>query len=797
MYDSKKRVWTATELDEAKEKWCRDPANRDIPEAQYLLADWMLTDLTDRDRITDAVFLMESAAKADYADAAYAMGQMFEHGWAVGRNKKRAKEWYEKAASLGHKQALEDLKRLRRRRITSILAVCACAAVILVVIVAAAGGGLPKPVGVLVHKDTELRETTSMEEFSRAVKEVVAENDDQLVITGARKSNRLILKFEGDTIDLRRFPAATVVANENNLLIIQFKTEEEAEECLQALREMDSVIFIMEDKFRQYQPDASTGPALRDNPTGEAYRQNSITENTFEDTVFSRSAPNGLNSDYTYTSPYTGENYYSWGVKAMGYDILADWIRQKVQTEPVIAAVIDTGTMPCDETRGRILPGYSPYSEDGKGWDPDPEFTVNYHGTHVAGTVLDCTRGLDISILPIRNYIKEGEIIGQLGGQPSETDYLLMSHITNISCLYYALQQNADVINMSWAWQLSDLSDDELNAYNKCLEEIVSKGVVCVTSAGNENANTSESWPPCTEKCIVVGALGPDDSIAGFSNYGDTLDVCAPGVGIRSNVPRGYVFTLEDKNFDNRADVINKYPKAYLADLQGTSMAAPHITALAAIIKLYHHDRTPAQIEQYIKDYCRDIGEPFHYGEGLPLASQFAEDFTDPGEQDHGSSGEGHDNDNQEDAAGGETTLPPSEEEIRDRIEDSGAQSGEIEITLLWDTTDDLDLHCFAPDGSHIYHKDPDAGGGKLDVDRNREGTTLVTNPIEHIFFEHPENGQYKVYVRNYQERTPSREAHATVRIQIGNTVESYEEVFKIEKETINIATFEYNGGSP
>lgn len=141
--------------------------------------------------------------------------------------------------------------------------------------------------------------------------------------------------------------------------------------------------------------------------------------------------------------------------------------------------------------------------------------------------------------------------------------------------------------------------------------------------------------------------------------------------------------------------------------------------------------------------------------------------------------------------------MPPSEEEIRDRIEDSGAQSGEIEITLLWDTTDDLDLHCFAPDGSHIYHKDPDAGGGKLDVDRNREGTTLVTNPIEHIFFEHPENGQYKVYVRNYQERTPSREAHATVRIQIGNTVESYEEVFKIEKETINIATFEYNGGSP
>ncbi|MDO5131893.1 MAG: S8 family serine peptidase [Eubacteriales bacterium] len=795
MYDSKQRSWIGGELDKTQESWCRDPSNRQNPEAQYLLADRMLADLTDGERIADAVFLMESAAKADHPDAAYAMGQMFEHGWAVGKNRKTAQMWYEKAASLGQKQATEDLQRMRRERRRTILLSCAGAAVILAVIAAAAGGIFQKPIGVLVHKDTELRETTTMEEFSRAVKEVVAENDDELVITGARKSNRLILKFEGDTIDLRRFPAATVVANENNLVIIQFKTEEEAEECLQALREMDSVIFIMEDSYRKYQPDSSTGPALRDAPAGSSRTEKSLVQKTHSDTIFCRSAPNGRNSDYTYHSPYTGEDYYSWGIETMGYDKLAAWIKHDVQTEPVVTAVIDTGTVPCEETKDRVLPGYSPFSEDGKGWDVSPYYEMNYHGTHVAGTILDCTRGLDVSILPIRNQIKDEEILAQLGDEPSVSDFLLMSHLVNITCLYYALEQNADVINMSWAWDLSTMTDDDLNAYNSCLEDIVSKGVVCVVAAGNKTANTSGSWPPCTEKCIVVGALGPDGTIASFSNYGDTVDVCAPGVEIRSNVPKGYIFTLEDLDFDREADVINQYPDAYLADLSGTSMAAPHIAALAAILKLYHHDRTPAQIEQYIKDYCNALGDPAHYGEGLPIAAMFAEDDIAPEEENPEFPGE--DEDYRENTGEGTTVEPPSEEEIQVRKDDSGAQSGEIEITLLWDTVDDLDLHCITPNGSHIYYKNMNTGGGKLDVDRNRTGTSFVTDPIEHIFFENPVNGQYRVFVKDYEDRTDAQNAHATVQVEISGTVETYEAVFNTTGEKKDIVTFEYNGGTP
>ena len=55
-------------------------------------------------------------------------------------------------------------------------------------------------------------------------------------------------------------------------------------------------------------------------------------------------------------------------------------------------------------------------------------------------------------------------------------------------------------------------------------------------------------------------------------------------------------------------------------------MAAPHISALAAMLKLYLPDKTPEQIEKYIGDYCTDMGDPAGYGEGIPWAGYFAGD---------------------------------------------------------------------------------------------------------------------------------------------------------------------------
>ena len=86
------------------------------------------------------------------------------------------------------------------------------------------------------------------------------------------------------------------------------------------------------------------------------------------------------------------------------------------------------------------------------------------------------------------------------------------------------------------------------------------------------------------------------------------------------------------------------------------------------------------------------------------------------------------------------------------RLERAGARSGDIQISLIWNTTDDLDLHCVDPAGGHIFfgHRRSQSGG-VLDVDMNVQPTT--DQPVENIYWPRGSapSGQYKVYVQNYR----------------------------------------------
>lgn len=813
MYDAGAKRWISREEDEETLKWCREPFNKNNPEAMYLLADSLLSDLDEGDKVAEAVYLMEKAADLEYPDAAFAMGQMFEYGWGVGKNKKTARSWYEKAAALGHKEAAENLERLRKERVRSVLLACAGAAAALL---AAAGiiFFLNRSAGVLVHRDTELTKTTSVEEFTRALGDLMKENDDEMVISGARKSNRLILKFEGDTIDLRDFPAAKVIANEDNMVVIQFETEEEAEACLQELKKRDGIIFVVEDAYTEFDLESSAQPvnslpvsgALREeeslNTAGAEDKDDAGSTGTTQDTDDadgenkagrtqdandtgssvsqeggikkveddSHIYPGDTESDYLYTSPYTGEKYYSWGVEAMGYDILAAWMKE-IPTEPAVVAVLDTGCAPCAETEGRILDGLSPLTEGGKGQDYDPYFRKCYHGTHVAGTILDCTRGLDVSVLPVRIFLTNEETKAA-----ASQGKMINCFAVTLSCIDYAISQDVDVINMSFGGDISYYPQDIQDAYDAMFEEAAAHGIVCVVSAGNDHGNTSDSWPAASDKCVVVGAIGEDQVIGDFSNQGENVDFCAPGVKIRSNVPQGSYADFYDLDKDGEIDEVHTYPNAYLADLNGTSMAAPHISALAAMLKMYHKDRTPAQIEQYMKDYCLDIGDQAHYGAGLPMPELFADAAGDS--SDH--------------ADGAQTAGPPSEEEMKKIRDKAGAESGEITISLFWETEDDLDLRCKTPGGKEVYYNLPYTDGGTLDVDANKEGS-IVEHPMENIYFEKPGIGQYQIYIVNYKDRTPSEQTKATLRVQVGDSVETKEYVLSVEGAQSEPYILDYN----
>jgi len=551
MYNKDLKCWESRPCEETELIWCREPFNRDNPEALFLLADHMLGQAQKGKETADAVYKMEQAAKMGDSQAALAMGQLFQYGWAVHRSWKKARQWYEQAAGLGCEEAaalLRELEKARRRR-TLAAVLCGGVAAVLCLGAVFLASRLSGPKGVLVHEDTRLLTPVTVEEFNRALNDLVTDYDDALVVSGQRSSNRLLLEFEGEGIDLSRFPAATVIADTENYVVIQFDSEEEAQRCLEELRRNPAVCFVDMD----------------------GYFTNS-----------GGTAPDRTVTGVPYHSDYTGETYYSWGVEFLGMDRLAAWLAGQ-QTEPVVVAVLDTGAEPCDETRDRILPGVDMDEPDNGGWvDRDG------HGTHVSGTILDCTRGLDVSVLPVQVFTRNK-------GAP--TSYLVQG-------MKFAMQEGAGVINMSLGGpRSSDDLEENGDALDTQIRRAVERGIVVVVAAGNESSDTHGICPAHNEACIVVSACNEWEDTASFSNYGDSVDVCAPGV-----------------------EVLSYWPGGTLNALNGTSMAAPHISALAAMLKARLPDRTPAQIEKYITDYCVDMGDEARYGAGIPWAEYLSGD---------------------------------------------------------------------------------------------------------------------------------------------------------------------------
>ena len=156
MYNRQWRAWQSAEYDEARLLWCRESFNRENPEALFTLADAALGKAGKGKETAEAVYNMEKAAKLGHAQAALAMGELFQYGWAVHRSQRMSLEWYEKAAALGSAEAasrLAELRRARRRRAIT----WACAALAVVLAACALVLFLPErpPEGILVHEDTQ------------------------------------------------------------------------------------------------------------------------------------------------------------------------------------------------------------------------------------------------------------------------------------------------------------------------------------------------------------------------------------------------------------------------------------------------------------------------------------------------------------------------------------------------------------------------------------------------------------------------------------------------------------------
>ncbi|WP_017259010.1 S8 family peptidase [Pedobacter arcticus] len=202
------------------------------------------------------------------------------------------------------------------------------------------------------------------------------------------------------------------------------------------------------------------------------------------------------------------------------------------------------------------------------------------HGTHVAG-IIAADRKNRIGINGVANNVKILGVRMVPNGDERDKDVA--------NAIRYAVDQGAKVINMSFGKSYSD----DKKIVDDAVKYAVSKDVLLVHAAGNDNKNLDidnnfpnrnyEGNSGIASSWLEVGASGPknNESLkASFSNYGKTtVDVFAPGVEIYSTVPG------------------SKYES-----LNGTSMASPVVSGIAALIRSYYPSLTATQVKKIIMD---------------------------------------------------------------------------------------------------------------------------------------------------------------------------------------------------
>ena len=230
--------------------------------------------------------------------------------------------------------------------------------------------------------------------------------------------------------------------------------------------------------------------------------------------------------------------------------------------------------------------------DDVIGWDffvgnnnPYQSYDGNDHGTHVAGcagAVSDNNVGIASPAMHIKLLISKHQ---------SHTQY--SNNVTNgYGGIYYAVDTGADIINCSWG------GTGGSGTANTAVNYANSEGILVVSAAGNEyqSNDTYPSYPSDATNGVAVAASDQNDIKANFSNWGDAIDITAPGVAIRSTIYHG-----------THANAVDAY-----AAYQGTSMASPVAAGIAAMIKSVHPEYTPAQIRQRMSETADPMpNEPY------------------------------------------------------------------------------------------------------------------------------------------------------------------------------------------
>lgn len=249
----------------------------------------------------------------------------------------------------------------------------------------------------------------------------------------------------------------------------------------------------------------------------------------------------------------------------------------------VTVAVIDTGVTKVPDLKlTKFVEGYD-FVNDKVSANDD-----NGHGTHVAGTIAQSTNnGYGVAGIAHEAKVMPLKVLSAGGG----------GTIADIAeSIKFAADHDADVINMSLG------GGGESHLMSEAINYAYNKSVVIIAAAGNENRNAA-SYPARYPRVISVAATDAAGEKAPYSNYGAGVDISAPGGSETAKIIQN---TIDPSTGEST-----------FVGFQGTSMAAPHVAGVAALIKASGVSE-PEQVLDILKKSARSVQEdPLnHFGAG-------------------------------------------------------------------------------------------------------------------------------------------------------------------------------------
>lgn len=321
--------------------------------------------------------------------------------------------------------------------------------------------------------------------------------------------------------------------------------------------------------------------------------------------------------NYIYHTQAIPNDYYYSTSQILSWGDL--WGLQKIQTTNawdktvgnpnLVVAVVDTGVdynhpdlknSILKDTTGKII-GYDFHNNDS---DPMDD---NGHGTHVSGTIgaignndPDHSKDLgtrtvgvnwNVKIMPVKGIGADGTGYG---------DRL-------VNGLRFAVDNGAKVLSNSWG------TDSVTDYFHDAISYAYSNNVVAVFAAGNSHSDVSTFSPAGDPMAITAAATNHNDQKAAFSNYGVGVDVSAPGGDAASSGGiDDYILSTRSSQSGSYFSPIGTNGNYALA--RGTSMAAPHVSGLAALILAAHPDFSVEEVRAALRNTADKIeGKEWSY----------------------------------------------------------------------------------------------------------------------------------------------------------------------------------------